>query len=339
MTITIEKVARRHYLIGDTYAIRAKIKSEGGHWDGERKAWWFGCAEKASEFTSNGDSRDGANAESVDKRARVVIGRARYKGREGYLVLWDGTTKAGKHATKLAFRDGSKTFWGNGDTDITKRYDEPVSIQQIDKWADEYKQSSGTSAREIPADGGPWAGARGGVRHDASRNRRAGYCERCDARLAVGEGRLEYCVEDSGCPKHHDESGYHLYCADSAACNVRAEESRAEGARAKLARAAAIDALTSTVKLAATAVDGAPAWAADLQPMAVWAAPAMVHTAAWPRLYLSDAGGLYYYVPGYFACDYDYPAKHFVGMVTAEQREQILAAIVAGRELGIIQPL
>lgn len=45
--ITIEHQARRSYLVGDTYPLKEKIKSLGGHWDPDRKAWWIG-AEKRS---------------------------------------------------------------------------------------------------------------------------------------------------------------------------------------------------------------------------------------------------------------------------------------------------
>lgn len=45
-----------------------------------------------------------------------IVGRAAYKGKSGYLILWMGTTKKSTSpadlAYKLAFRDGSKVFWG-----------------------------------------------------------------------------------------------------------------------------------------------------------------------------------------------------------------------------------
>ena len=46
-----------------------------------------------------------------------IVGRAAYKGKSGYLILWMGTTKRSTSpadlAYKLAFRDGSKVFWGD----------------------------------------------------------------------------------------------------------------------------------------------------------------------------------------------------------------------------------
>src|SRR5262249_36438862 len=32
----------RIYLTGNTFPIREQIKNLGGHWDGERRAWWVG---------------------------------------------------------------------------------------------------------------------------------------------------------------------------------------------------------------------------------------------------------------------------------------------------------
>lgn len=66
-----------------------------------------------------------------------VLGRATYKGKSGYLVLWTGITKEGKRATKLAFRDGTKTFWGNGDVTIGKMYNEPVTFRRLNELRDE----------------------------------------------------------------------------------------------------------------------------------------------------------------------------------------------------------
>ena len=74
-----------------------------------------------------------------------------------------------------------------------------------------------------------------------SRNRNPGHCERCGARLAVGEGNLEYCVEDSGCPLHHDQGGYHLRCANGPECELRVADARkiADEAEAEAERKAA----------------------------------------------------------------------------------------------------
>jgi hypothetical protein len=49
-------------------------------------------------------------------------------------------------------------------------------------------------------------------------NRRSGACERCSTYLQPGQGELRFCMADTGCMKHHDDDGYHLYCLDTVAC-------------------------------------------------------------------------------------------------------------------------
>lgn len=93
-----------------------------------------------------------------------------------------------------------------------------------------------------------YAGRAGGARHETGkRNRRPGYCDRCDRHLEIGAGTLEYCVEDSGCSRHHDEGGWHLYCADTTACATR-RDGLVEAAHAQLARAEALRELAAEVE-------------------------------------------------------------------------------------------
>jgi hypothetical protein len=83
-----------------------------------------------------------------------ILGRAAYKGKSGYLVLWHGVTKEGKRATKLAFRDGTKTFWGNGDVVIEKMYDEPITFGKLNRLAKEFaaeKAQTKTGAATVDA--------------------------------------------------------------------------------------------------------------------------------------------------------------------------------------------
>jgi len=61
-----------------------------------------------------------------------------------------------------------------------------------------------------------------------STNRRPGGCERCGTYLQPGQGRLRFCMADTGCLKHHDDDGYHLYCLDEQACAKGQEENRKE---------------------------------------------------------------------------------------------------------------
>ncbi|WP_394847383.1 hypothetical protein LZC95_07950 [Pendulispora brunnea] len=129
--ITIEKVGRRYYLVGDTYPIRSQISAAGGHFDrerGERGQWWVSKEDVARRFASAGvqAANGAAQAQSERPAERLnddskVLGRARYKGKE-YLLVWEGDTKRGP-AAKLAFSDGSKVFWADASAvQVTKRY-------------------------------------------------------------------------------------------------------------------------------------------------------------------------------------------------------------------------
>jgi hypothetical protein len=56
MTVTIEKEGRRHYITGDTYPFRGKLKAAGCHWDAGRQAWWTSKRDVAEQLvaTCNG---------------------------------------------------------------------------------------------------------------------------------------------------------------------------------------------------------------------------------------------------------------------------------------------
>lgn len=88
--------------------------------------------------------------------------------------------------------------------------------------------------------------AAGPQRATERRNRKAGHCQDCGEFVAAGKGLLIFCPEDSGCPQHHDYSGYHVSCADEAACGSRRND-RLDQARAACesatARKAALEAV------------------------------------------------------------------------------------------------
>ena len=47
IAVTYEVVGVRVYVLGQTFAMKDAIKSAGGHWDADRKAWWVGAAKRA----------------------------------------------------------------------------------------------------------------------------------------------------------------------------------------------------------------------------------------------------------------------------------------------------
>lgn len=80
-----------------------------------------------------------------------------------------------------------------------------------------------------------------------------------------------------------------------------------------------------------------PPWASDATMVAKWYKPAMVHTGSYPVIHLSETE-VYYHVPSYFACDWDYAAVHRVALLTAELKAEVLAAVEACRHHGFVKP-
>jgi hypothetical protein len=158
--IQIEKTGARVYFTGDTYAVKDRIKSMGGHWDGERRAWWVGAkllpkaeallaelcpaAALASSVGLRQDTPAAIVADALDdagkpaeaEKARTVApkpkedpdnirltGKGRYKGREYYAgaITRDGTRV---RLLTLPDADGSfLDFWADcAQVEEVKRY-------------------------------------------------------------------------------------------------------------------------------------------------------------------------------------------------------------------------
>lgn len=52
MTIQIETRGRRHYVLGNTYPIRAELRAAGCKWDPDVKAWYSGKRETVERFAA-----------------------------------------------------------------------------------------------------------------------------------------------------------------------------------------------------------------------------------------------------------------------------------------------
>lgn len=138
--LTIEQSGRRLYVAGNSFPIKDQLKSIGCKWDGETKQWWIGTAKRAEleAVINNAGTTQEQAAESV-----MVTGRATYKGKS-YYVVWDGNSrKTGEYCCKLCFRDGSKEFWAKemDQLKITKRYNKPQSIADLQAYAKDYQQA------------------------------------------------------------------------------------------------------------------------------------------------------------------------------------------------------
>lgn len=134
--MTITKEGRRHYISGNTYAIKDELREAGCHWDPERRAWWTSKADVAARFASK-NSATGERPQSQESPDSIrVVGRATYKGRT-YYVRYIGHTKRG-YAARLVTLDGKVDFWataaqphelagcsGNGDIAVMVKTYEP----------------------------------------------------------------------------------------------------------------------------------------------------------------------------------------------------------------------
>lgn len=150
--ITVKKKGRRHYLVGNTFAHRDRLRDAGCRWDPDERAWWTGKAELAEELLGelNGASTMSGKGNEASGGGTVVAGRAEYEGRTYYITgrvlrgrtAWDDevepvTTRDGAKLL-LSFRDGSKTFWAAAEAvRITRRYERPQTIDGLRRFAEQ----------------------------------------------------------------------------------------------------------------------------------------------------------------------------------------------------------
>ncbi|HKY40745.1 MAG TPA: hypothetical protein VJN18_32645 [Polyangiaceae bacterium] len=167
-TITIQSEGRRHYLIGNTYPIKDKLRAAGAKWDSDRKAWWTGKRDLAEQLASGASAEAAPAAESGSSpsasreapgEGAIVAGRATYKGKTYYVAgrVERGRTHYDDRASAvtsrdgsrilLLFRDGSSQFWAaRGDVQIGKTYDRPQTIGRLKRFAEEAR--NGTSRQD-----------------------------------------------------------------------------------------------------------------------------------------------------------------------------------------------
>lgn len=145
--IKLSHEGRRIYILGNTYPIKESIKSAGGNWDGDRKAWWVGSSKKeAIEKAVANMSASHAEDESEElKSGRVhVKGKVEYKGRKYYLMAEsrDGS------CFKVCPLDGAFSFWAKTDAGakIIKRFQESRSLLSIRRFIEDGKRLEKKSA-------------------------------------------------------------------------------------------------------------------------------------------------------------------------------------------------
>lgn len=190
--ITIKSEGRRHYLLGDTFAIKDKLRNAGAKWDGDRRAWWTGKKDVAEQFAGgvaaapvSGDAAPSSEraTDTLTDDSRVA-GKAVYKGKS-YLLVWEGETRRGR-ACKLAFADGSKVFWAEAsEVEVTKRYE-----AREERGA--YGRSTGRMVHmtfgRLQRLRESYAQAKREGNEDGIRNGQSYTCEECGERVVRGQG-------------------------------------------------------------------------------------------------------------------------------------------------------
>lgn len=112
MTMTInvstQKVGRRIYVTGNTYAIKGELKAAGCSWDANRKQWWIGST-KAKQIEAIVGRLDGKDAtpSKQDLADHRCDGKVKYKGRMYFVI--GRSQKTGK--LWLTVLDCSIDFW------------------------------------------------------------------------------------------------------------------------------------------------------------------------------------------------------------------------------------
>lgn len=200
-SIQISKEGRRHYILGNTYPVKDRLRGAGCKWDPARKAWWTGKATVASELA---ETLSGATESAPDSQPRnerpapgddaVVAARATYKGRTYYVAgrvvrgrtAWDETVEqiitrdGGK--TLLYFRDGSSSFWANrAVVDVVKVYGRPQTIGRLREFAAKAREAGGAEEylEQRAERSGRCRGCGGPIRDARHHAAMGGYCGSC----------------------------------------------------------------------------------------------------------------------------------------------------------------
>lgn len=110
VTAKTEKVGRRIYVVGNTYAIKEQLKDAGCKWDGDRKQWWIGSA-KSDVIIAIVADLDGRDVKQTPEQIAELrcYGKAEYKGKTYYVVGQSEKTKK----VRLTTLDCSIDFWIN----------------------------------------------------------------------------------------------------------------------------------------------------------------------------------------------------------------------------------
>jgi hypothetical protein len=180
--VTVEREGRRSYLIGDTFAIKDAIRSAGGHWDSQRRAWWLGKHDVAQQIAVEVADVPKPTEEEIAARRLAydrehILGRAVRDGRSYYLV-GEGVGERGPWV-RLLFHDGSRTIFADGaQVEIVKRYEQPKSLDDLRAYVERIRRQRSSRRRR---------GGRRGYDSDYG-------CAACEYNEDAGDMQ--------GCPRH-----------------------------------------------------------------------------------------------------------------------------------------
>ena len=197
--ITIESRGRRHYLRGDTYAVRDRLRAGGCKWDSDARCWYTGKRELADELAAELGGDAGAAPHGQQPRApgedATVAGRATYHGRSCYVAgrvrrgatRYDDTVDAitSRDGARMLMysRDGGMQFWvARDEAEIVKSYVRPQTIGGLRRYAAEIRAAGGDADR-VAANraelSGRCRGCGGPIRDAACHAAMGGYCGSC----------------------------------------------------------------------------------------------------------------------------------------------------------------
>jgi hypothetical protein len=147
MTITIKKIARRFYLMGNTYPLKDAIRDAGCHWDADQKAWWTAKEEVATRLAHASPTTNEAG--KAPGKAAIVAGRSLYKGKHFYVAgKRTGYHRYEQGVEMVTSRDGAKIllfsldgsfqFWADRTlVTVARHYSRPQTIQGLEDYRKE----------------------------------------------------------------------------------------------------------------------------------------------------------------------------------------------------------
>jgi hypothetical protein len=168
-----EKIGRRIYITGNSFAVKDRLKSAGAHWDRDRRQWWIGLG-KESAIASIVQSADEAPAKRDeptrdDVHNRPCTGKVEYKGRTYYVV--GRSERTGR--LWLATLDASIHFWADEAACRWVKHYRPRE-SGYGKWARTEYQTLGSIAK---------------FSAEARQAKESGECAACKRREAAGRSR------------------------------------------------------------------------------------------------------------------------------------------------------